>query len=315
MNYLHNSVFFDAATNSHREGIVHRNLKPQNVLLTKNSSVKISEFGESRVVSEDGNMTMVGTPYYMAPEIFRGERYDKKVDVYSFGMLLAEMCQEGSIEDLLRAADSSAQFSKAKLLVMLQHDLLRPSISDANKVSGTLREIMKKCWDNDSKERPSFYELVRLLESELTENSARGEDLKKVDELKRELREGEKRQKWEIEQKRQEGQVRLKARMLLRRKILAEKKREKEKEKEEEKEQEKKEGATGDEKKAKSEAVNLEDYSELEQRLLESQKDCVVQRRKAHNAESKVFNAESLVEEKELEIKELIAENSKLKRL
>jgi len=297
MNYLHNSVFFDAATNSHREGIVHRNLKPQNVLLTKTSSVKISEFGESRVVSEDGNMTMVGTPYYMAPEIFRGERYDKKVDVYSFGMLLAEMCQEGGIEDLLRASDNSAQFSKAKLLVMLQHDLLRPFISDANSVSGKLREIMYKCWDNDSKERPSFYELVGLFEGELTENRTRGEDLKKVDELKRELREGEKRQKWEIEQKRQEGQVRLKARMLLRRKILAEKKREKEKDKEKEKEKEQE----------KTEEVNYEDQSdrisELEQRLLESQKEVVVQRRKAFNAESLVFNAQSLVEEKELEIK------------
>jgi hypothetical protein len=63
----------------------------------------------------------------------------------------------------------------------------------------------------------------------------------------------------------------------------------------------------------KAEAVNLDDYTELEQRLLEAQKDRVVQRRKAHNAESKVFNAESLVEEKELEIKELIAEVTKLK--
>ncbi len=239
MNYLHNSVFFDAATNSHREGIVHRNLKPQNVLLTKTSSVKISEFGESRVVSEDGNMTMVGTPYYMAPEIFRGERYDKKVDVYSFGMLLAEMCQEGSIEELLRTASTQnvvvegGKMSNAKILIFLQNDCIRPFISDANSVSGKLREIMKKCWDNDSKERPSFYEIVRLLESELTENNARGEDLKKVDELKKELREGEERQKWEIEQKRQEGQVRLKARMLLRRKIIAEKKKEKEKEEKE----------------------------------------------------------------------------------
>ena len=132
--------------------------------------------------------------------------------------------------------------------------------------------------------------------------------IQRIDELKRELREGEERQKWEIEQKRQEGQVRLKARMLLRRKILAEKKKEKEKEKEREQEKEQeqeKEGTTGEEKKA--EAVNLDDYTELEQRLLEAQKDCVVQRRK-------VFNAESLVEEKELEIKLLITENSKLKK-
>ena len=138
---------------------------------------------------------------------------------------------------------------------------------------------------------------MRLLESELTENSVRGEDLKKVDELKKELREGEKRQKWEIEQKRQEGQVRLKARMLARRKILAEKKKEKEKEKEQEKE--------------KTEEVNYEDLSdrisELEQRLLEAQKENVLQRRQA-------FNAESQIEEKELEIQQLVAENKKLKQ-
>jgi len=213
--------------------------------------------------------------------------------VYSFGMLLAEMCQEGGIEDLLRAADSSVKFSKAKLLVMLQHDLLRPSISDANNVSGTLREIMKKCWDNDSKERPSFYELVRLLESELTENSARGEDLKKVDELKRELREGEKRQKWEIEQKRQEGQVRLKARMLLRRKILAEKKKEKEKDNEKEKDQK------------EEEAESSERISELEQILFEKDKELLLHRRKELNFESdlqllKMDNANLKEENKKL---------------
>ena len=132
--------------------------------------------------------------------------------------------------------------------------------------------------------------------------------IQRIDELKRELREGEERQKWEIEQKRQEGQVRLKARMLLRRKILAEKKKEKEKEKEREQEKEQeqeKEGTTGEEKKA--EAVNLDDYTELEQRLLESQKDCIVSRRIA-------FNAESQLEEARLENKELEAEITKLKR-
>jgi len=217
-------------------------------------------------------------------------------------MLLAEMCQEGGIEDLLRAAGSSVKFSKAKLLVMLQHDLLRPFISGENSVSGKLREIMKKCWDNDSKERPSFYEIVGLLEGEVAESGEKQSDLKIVDDLKRELREGEERQKWEIEQKRREGQVRLKARMLMRRKILAEKKMEREKE------QEKKEGAQGEE---IAEEVNYEDQSdrisELEQSLLEAKKVNLVQRRKA-------FNAESLVEEKDLENKELKAEITKLKR-
>ena len=96
----------------------------------------------------------------------------------------------------------------------------------------------------------------------------------------------------------------MKARMLMRRKIIAEKKKEREKEEE-------KEGAPGEAKEAN--AVNFEDQSEkiseLEQRLLEAQKEVVVQRRKAHNAESLVFT----VEEKELENKVLKAEIKKLK--
>jgi len=194
--------------------------------------VKISEFGESRVVSEDGNMTMVGTPYYMAPEIFRGERYDKKVDVYSFGMLLAEMCQEGSIEELLRTASTQnvvvegGKMSNAKILFFLQNDCIRPFISGENSVSGKLREIMKKCWQNDSNQRPSFNELLGLLEVEVSKSGEMAADLKFVDDLKRELREGEERQRWEIEQKRQEGQKRLRERMLLVRKMRSEKKKE-----------------------------------------------------------------------------------------
>jgi len=89
--------------------------------------------------------------------------------------------------------------------------------------------------------------------------------------------------------------------MLLRRKIIAEKKKEKEKE-----EKEKEENSGGAERK-KAEAVNLDDLSELEQKLFDAQKDCLVQKRKA-------FNAESQLEEKDLEIALLVAEVKKLKR-
>ena len=46
-------------------------------------------------------MTVVGTPFYMAPEILRGERYGISVDVWSYGMLIARLCQEGSLTEMI----------------------------------------------------------------------------------------------------------------------------------------------------------------------------------------------------------------------
>lgn len=77
--------------------IIHRDVKPANTLLTEDLEAKVADFGESRHFDEvdlkkeglsDMTMTMVGTPMYCAPEIIIGERYNKSVDVYSFGMLL-----------------------------------------------------------------------------------------------------------------------------------------------------------------------------------------------------------------------------------
>ena len=74
MMYLHKCVFYDDATQSYRQGVIHRDLKPENVLLTDAHVVKIADFGESRIVV-DATMTVVGTAFFMAPEVFRGERY------------------------------------------------------------------------------------------------------------------------------------------------------------------------------------------------------------------------------------------------
>ena len=82
MNYLHGCVFIDIESNSIKEGVVHRDLKPANVLLSEGGVMKVSDFGESRIVSADGAMTLVGSPFYMAPEVYRGDRYDLKVDVW-----------------------------------------------------------------------------------------------------------------------------------------------------------------------------------------------------------------------------------------
>jgi serine/threonine protein kinase len=77
----------------HAHGIVHRDIKPQNVILDAQGQVKLIDFGISK--REDFSRTQsgvaLGTPYYMAPEQLRGGRADSRVDIYSFGVLLYEL--------------------------------------------------------------------------------------------------------------------------------------------------------------------------------------------------------------------------------
>ncbi|OWZ22354.1 TKL/DRK protein kinase [Phytophthora megakarya] len=73
--------------------LVHRDLKSSNLLCTRTYSCKVSDFGESKRQLLPGKLfsTIVGTPYWLAPEILREERYDTQVDCYSFGVILVEL--------------------------------------------------------------------------------------------------------------------------------------------------------------------------------------------------------------------------------
>ena len=81
---------------SHRHGIVHRDVKPANIMLTKAGAVKVMDFGIARAVN-DGNATqtataaVIGTAQYLSPEQARGETVDARSDVYATGCVLYEL--------------------------------------------------------------------------------------------------------------------------------------------------------------------------------------------------------------------------------
>lgn len=84
----------DGLREAHDEGVVHRDIKSSNILLTKKGQVKIMDFGLARPLKEDQiteTATIMGTVAYMSPEQASGESFDHRTDIWSFGVVLYEM--------------------------------------------------------------------------------------------------------------------------------------------------------------------------------------------------------------------------------
>ncbi|KAG2668112.1 hypothetical protein I3843_15G140200 [Carya illinoinensis] len=139
----------------HRLGLIHRDLKSDNLLINADKSIKIADFGVARIeVQTEGMTPETGTYRWMAPEMIQHRPYTQKVDVYSFGIVLWELITGLLPFQNMTAVQAAFAVVNKGVRPVIPHDCL-PILS----------EIMTRCWDANPDVRPPFTDVVRMLEN------------------------------------------------------------------------------------------------------------------------------------------------------
>jgi len=143
MNWLHKSS----------PPILHRDLKPSNLLVDQYLNVKVCDFGLSCIKVTEQNYdsrAIPGTPLWMSPEVFMGQVFDERCDVYSFGIVFWE---------IYTRAEPFAQFKKFReFRKAICFEQVRPPIP--NGTPPEIERIMAECWEHDPEERPTFEKVL-----------------------------------------------------------------------------------------------------------------------------------------------------------
>lgn len=149
--------------------IIHRDLKSKNVLMAEDWTAKLTDFGISRVASQETMTGGMGTTAWIAPEVLQGERYSEKADIYSFGIVLSELDTCGHPYNSNRVGGDT--LTDPKIAVLVSTNAIKPTI-EAD-CPPAIRDLILSCVAFDPSERPNAMDLHFQLRS--IRNEAHGE--------------------------------------------------------------------------------------------------------------------------------------------
>uniref|UniRef100_A0A061QQN4 Mitogen-activated protein kinase kinase kinase 7 n=2 Tax=Tetraselmis sp. GSL018 TaxID=582737 RepID=A0A061QQN4_9CHLO len=146
--------------------VVHRDLKPMNILLDSDGTAMLIDFGVSRERDPKNsyfNTKAGGTPAYMAPEMFTGDKFSEKVDVYALACILCECLSRQS------PWGTNSNFGAIVYAVSIMDE--RPEIPES--CPERLQRLIGRCWDRNPHARPSCYEVLHKLRAMIAAEEAR----------------------------------------------------------------------------------------------------------------------------------------------
>ncbi|XP_048063924.1 serine/threonine-protein kinase PAK 5 isoform X6 [Megalobrama amblycephala] len=137
----------------HTQGVIHRDIKSDSILLTSDGRIKLSDFGFCAQVSKEvpKRKSLVGTPYWMAPEVISRLPYGTEVDIWSLGIMVIEMVD-----------GEPPYFNEPPLQAMRRiRDNLPPRLKESHKVSSVLRAFLDLMLVREPSQRASAQELLQ----------------------------------------------------------------------------------------------------------------------------------------------------------